>query len=188
MKDLYYCILIIFQVITLVCGNSLFHNITILDMNAEQMTCIDFDTLNQLKNLTEIKFENGKMPYFPDKDCNNPEHEEDPRPLDLPNLQYLTLKGIRLLKVPNTSLIPKLETIFVLGNPIRELEESQFINNGKLKLIGLAFNDFTSAPVITSGCNDLDRLNLNDNLLTKIPENYFSGCSIRQAEVMNNLS
>ena len=70
----------------LVYTGSLFPNMTILDMNKEGMTCIDCDTLNQLKDLQEIMFINGYMSYFPDKDCNNPVHEEDSRILDLPNL------------------------------------------------------------------------------------------------------
>ena len=162
MKRLFNCILITFQMFKLVDGKTLFPNMTILDMNDEQMTCIDFDTLNQLKNLEEIMFENGDMSYFPDKDCNNPLHEKDTWALDLPNVSSIFFVDIKLLKAPNSSLMPKLEKFILISNAIREIPENQFDNNGQQKITGFYNNDLTSAPVITSHIN-LDKLNLNYN-------------------------
>ena len=166
--------------------NSLSSDITKLDLNAEQMACIDFDTLNQLKSLERIKFENGNMSYFPDKDCNNPVHEEDPRPLDLPNLRYIRLSSIRLLKVPNTSLMPKLEDLDLSNNAIREVQGTPFINNVHLRRILLNDNDLATAPNITGGCNNLDELIFSNNQITAIPENYFEGCSIKRVQIGPN--
>ena len=170
----------------LVCVNSLSSNVTKLDMNVKQMTCIDFDTLNQLKSLKKINFNSGNMSYFPDKDCNNPMHEEDPRPLDLPNLRYIRLSSIRLLKVPNTSLMPKLEDLDLSNNAIREVQGTPFINNVHMRRILLNDNDLTSAPNITGGCNNLDELIFSNNQITTIPENYFDGCSIKTLKMAHN--
>ena len=46
MKLSNHVIVIIFQMIKLVYGNTLFPSMTFLDMNKEGMTCIYFDTLN----------------------------------------------------------------------------------------------------------------------------------------------
>ena len=166
--------------------NSLSNDMTILDMNKEQMSCIDFDTLNQLKSLERINFENGNMSYFPDKDCNNPVHEEDPRPLDLPNLKYISLRKIRLLKAPSTSLMPKLENLVFAGNVIIEVQGTPFRNNVHMRLLFLNDNDLTSAPNITGACNNLDELIFSDNQITTIPENYFDGCNIKIVKIGPN--
>ena len=167
-------------------GNSLDPNITTLNMNKEKMTCIDFDTLNTLKRLESIRFINGNMSYFPDKDCSNPVHEEDIRPLDLPNLRVIRLTGIGLLKAPNTSLMPILESFTVAMNAIQEIPGTPFGNNSHLKVIGFYQSNLTAAPDITGGCNNLDKLNLNGNNIITIPENYFKGCSIKKPSIMGN--
>ena len=186
MKHSNHYIFIIFQLFELVYSNKLFPNMTSLDMKKEQMTCIDFDTLNQLKNLEEIKFADGDMSYFPDKDCNNPVHEEDTRALDLPNLKILFLMRIKLLKAPNTSLMPKLETFTIPSNTVKGVPANQFDNNGHLKIIEFFKNGLTSAPVITGGCKNLERLNNNVNSQTKIPHDYFNGCGIRVVGLKKN--
>ena len=167
-------------------GNSMPNNITVLDMNAEQMTCIEYDTLNQLKNLVKIKFKSGNMSYFPDKDCNNPLHEEDTRPLDLPNLKTMSLVGIKLLKAPNVSLMPQLEIINLRYNMIEEIPGMPFMNNGLLREINLFQNSLQKAPNITGGCNNIDKITFNYNELTTIPEDYFRGCSIRSHAMRAN--
>ena len=60
-------------------GSSLPSDLTELDMNSRNMACIEFDTLNQLKQLEKIVFKNRNMPYFPDLDCSNTIPEEDNR-------------------------------------------------------------------------------------------------------------
>ena len=170
----------------LVYSDSLSPNMTILDMNKEGMTCIDFDTLNQLKNLKGIKFRNGNMSYFPDKDCNNPVHEEDTRILDLPNLKTIFLMKIQLLKFFDTSLMSKLEAFIVQSNPITEIAGTQFDNNPNLKSIGFYNNDFAVAPVITSFCKSLGNINLNLNSISEIPDDYFNGCSVQSIGISFN--
>ena len=160
----------------LVYTGSLFPNMTILDMQEEGMTCIDFDTLSQMKNLEEIRFQNGHMPYFPDKDCNNSVHEEDTRVLDLPNLKILILMNIQLQKAPNSSLMPKLEQYNLNVNPIKEILETQFINNGHLRQIQFYKSKLSVVPVIRNRCSNLISLNLNTNNFSKIPDDYFNGC------------
>ena len=177
---------IIFEILKLINGNSLPSNMKILDMYMEYMTCIDFDTLNLLKNLEEINVYAVNMSYFPDKDCSNPVHEEDIRPLDLPNLRVIRLTGIGLLKAPNTSLMPILESFTVAMNAIQEIHGTPFGNNSHLKVIGFYQSNLTAAPDITGGCNNLDKLNLNGNDIITIPENYFKGCSIKKPSIMGN--
>ena len=140
------------------------------------MTCIDFDTLNQLKSLEEIFILGGNMPFFPDKDCNNTAPEEDYRPLNLPYLRNLYLIDSNLIKAPNTSQMPKLEKLLLPQNAIKEIQGTPFLNNGQLTVIVFFDNDLTAAPNITHGCNNIEKLNLNNNSLTVIPENYFLGC------------
>ena len=149
---------LIINVMILVYANPLHNNITILDMDAEQLTCIDFDMLNQLKNLEEIKFDVGDMQYFPDQDCNNTVYEEDARALDLPNLKSLYLSNIRLLKAPDVSLMPKLEEILLPKNAIREIPGTPFRNNRNLKKLHFFDNYLTTIPNITGACNNLDTL------------------------------
>ena len=177
---------LIFNVMILVYGNPLHNNITILDMDAEQLTCIDFDTLNQLKNLEEMKFDIGNMQYFPDQDCNNTVYEEDIRALDMPILKSLSLSNIRLLKAPDVSLMPKLEEFLLPKNAIREIPGTPFRNNRNLKKLHFFDNYLTTIPNITGACNNLDTLSFDFNRLTAVPEDYFVGCNIRSITIRVN--
>ena len=177
---------VVLHIMALVNGNSLPNNMTVLDMNLEQITCIDFDTLNQMKNLEKIKINRGNMPYFPDKDCSNPEHEEDTRELNLPILKSLYLKRVNLLKAPNSSPMPKLEIFSLTRNSSREIPGNQFKNNGNLKEIDVYDNSLTTAPNISDNSKKFDTLNLNRSQITLFPEDYFVGCNIRNVGVRVN--
>ena len=150
------------------------------------MTCIDYDTLNQLKKLEKITFTRGNMSYFPDKDCNNPAHEEDNRPLDLPNLEIFSLFSLNLLKAPNPSLMPKLQKFKVPGSRITHMHGTPFANNEQLSVIGLTKNQLSVAPNLTGGCKNLDELNMQDNYITSSDVDYFQGCNIKQINLNRN--
>ena len=60
-------------------SNSLSPDMTILNTNTEGLTCVEYETINQLKNLEELIMQSRIMSYFPDKNCSNPAHEEDNR-------------------------------------------------------------------------------------------------------------
>ena len=177
MKDLFW-IALISIILSINFCDSLNLSMTYLNMKAENLKCIDFDTLNQLKKLEIINFEDGNMPYFPDKDCNNSAHEEDTRALDLPNLRMLVLKRIKLLKVPNTSMMPNLENVIISQNAIAEIPGTHFRHNGKLEGLDIKYNDLTAPPNITGSCSKLSYLGLASNDITTIPDDYFKGCSV----------
>ena len=147
-------------------------------MKSQGLTCIDFDTLNQLKNLREISFEKGDMFYFPDKDCSNSVPEEDPRILDLPELTELYLIKINLGKVPNLSLMPKLELFDINSNKlITEIPGTPFANNTKLTRLNFHGTTMSTAPNLTGGCGNIASINVQYNKFKSLPDNYFEGCS-----------
>ena len=100
---------LILVMVTVQTIQSLSLNMTTLNMTGENLTCIDFDTLNQMKQLQSFAYRNGNMRYFPDKSCNKPVHEEDSRILDLLKLQKLVLRKIKLEKMPNWDLMPSVK-------------------------------------------------------------------------------
>ena len=155
-------------------------SLTVLNMKTQGLTCIDFDTLNQLKNLKEIYYKDANMFYFPDKDCSNSVPEEDPRILYLPELTELTLAGIKLGKVPNLSLMPKLEVLDLNSNrEFSEIPGTPFANNVNLRNINFHGIKLSTAPNLTGGCGNIDFINLQWNSFASVPDNYFEGCSIR---------
>ena len=128
---------------TIIFCNTLPPNSTEFFLNKAYMTCIDFDMLNQLKNLETIRVFTCNMSYFPDKDCNNSIQDEATRPLELPNLKTLLLRNVRLLKAPDVSLMPKLEMFNLPENGVKEISGTPFINNHHLKIFGFFDNDLT---------------------------------------------
>ena len=84
-------------------------DMTTLNMTGGNLTCIDFDTLNQMKQLQSIEYRNGNMPYFPDKSCDNPVHEEDSRILDLPELHKPCFTKDQVKKDAKLGLIPSVK-------------------------------------------------------------------------------
>ena len=100
---------LILVMVTVQTIQSLSLNMTTLNMTGENLTCIDFDTLNQMKQLQSIEYRNGNMSYYPDKNCNNPVHEEDSRILDLPELQKPCFAKDQVKKDAKLRLIPSVK-------------------------------------------------------------------------------
>ena len=100
---------LILVMVTVQTIQSLSLNMTTLNMTGENLTCIDFDTLNQMKQLQSIDYQNGNMSYFPDKNCSNPVHEEDSRILDLPELQKSCFTKDQVKKDAKLGLIPSVK-------------------------------------------------------------------------------
>ena len=114
------------------------------------------------------------MPYFPDLNCSNTIPEEDNRILDLPNLKELRLINIRLSKVPDLSLMPQLEIIWLTQNKITA--EMRLRNNAKLWSINLHRSELTVPPDLSGGCKELIFINLNGIKFRSFPRNFFLNC------------
>ena len=167
-------------------GKSLRPHMTHLNVNYEGLMCIEYKTINQLKNLVKIIMHDRAMSYFPDKNCSNPAPEEDNRPLDLPNLETIFLKTTPLLKFPDISLMPKLASITVSYTSIAEIPGAVLQDKTHLKTLTLFSNKLSQPPNITGSCDKLTELAMSLNKLTSFPDDYFKGCQIQSLHLSDN--
>ena len=169
--------------ICVLAGNALDLNMTKLHINSKDF-CIDFPTLNQMKNLLEIIMYESSMSYFPVKNCNSPTQEEDDRPVDLPNLKKIRLVGEKLKKAPNLNKMPRLESFEIQNTLITDMPGTPFQNNSLLSEVQFFYNKQLQAPNLTGGCEQLDLLRLFGNNLASLPKEIFVGCKIKEIYIM----
>ena len=148
--------------------------------------CLEFDTLNQLKQSIWIGITENKLKYIPIKNCGVTNIEADGRALDLPNLIELVLYKSELVQMPNISLLVNLRKLQLQNNNLTQLPQQSFAGNKKLQYIDISANLLTQPPDLSGGCTQLLTLKLSANNITNLPANYFRGCPVLATVYLNH--
>jgi len=109
----------------------------------------------------------------------------------LQNIKNLQLGGNNISVINNRSSLPSsLKTLSLEKNKISEIQPGTFSLNTNLSILNLAYNRFTGSGFFEkslAGLDGLQILELNNNLLTKVPEALTSLKSLEKLSLAKNL-
>jgi len=133
------------------------------------------ECLFQLTELQSLRLPGNEISDIGGGQSNDDNSDDDAPPglSALTKLEMLCLDCNKIENIPKDLKLPRLRSLMIRQNSLKEIDDDVFEGFPKLKLLHLSSNNLERIPKsILSSCHSLEELYLNGNTLIRLPRGF----------------